>query len=126
MRVCVFLINKTFQVFRVYHFTIRPWRTKLESNQHIIEVTLTHHYCYFLHNLNLLTLYFMRVCPSNRDESYLSCVYFSLIVAETGLEPVRSLLTRRFSYHTCFDTSQLIIRPSRIPISISYVLTIRV
>lgn len=29
------------------------------------------------------------------------------IVAEAGLEPARSLLTRRFSCHTCFYTSQL-------------------
>ena len=29
------------------------------------------------------------------------------IVAEAGLEPARPLLTRRFSYHTCFYTSQL-------------------
>ena len=29
------------------------------------------------------------------------------IVAEAGLEPARPLLTRRFSYHTCFYTSKL-------------------
>ena len=33
------------------------------------------------------------------------------IVAEAGLEPARSLLTRRFSCHTCFYTSQLIALP---------------
>ena len=31
----------------------------------------------------------------------------TIIVAEAGLEPARSLLTRRFSCHTCFYTSQL-------------------
>lgn len=33
------------------------------------------------------------------------------IVAEAGLEPARSLLTRRFSYHSRFYTSQLIALP---------------
>ena len=33
------------------------------------------------------------------------------IVAEAGLEPARSLLTRRFSCHTCFYASQLIALP---------------
>ena len=31
----------------------------------------------------------------------------TIIVAEAGLEPARPLLTRRFSYHTCFYTSKL-------------------
>jgi hypothetical protein len=29
------------------------------------------------------------------------------ILAQTGLEPVQSFLTKGFSYHTCFYTSQL-------------------
>ena len=35
----------------------------------------------------------------------------TIIVAEAGLEPARSLLTRRFSCHACFYASQLIALP---------------